>query len=187
MKMSDIDDSRYAGPDLLKIPIIPRNKKEMQRQSKTKEMELTIGEAGNAKGTAIVAAVQLIGQGLEQIGIWNLEGYMKDATRQSLTAITEITSILQNGINTGKISSQYLNNTSLSKLGNYLLYGAEITKYETINGTGQIVEDKELTQIANNLWKSYQTTKAVERIQKNAKDSERQKPDNTGRNNGAGF
>ena len=180
-RANDVDQRSATGPDMSTMPIISKNKVEERLQRKTKEYSKPIfNEGGVEKGAAGLAVIELTGQVLEQVGIYHLESIINTAIHQS-AKLKDITNIIQAGIDNNKIGKEYLNSGSLSNIGNYLLNGADILKYQVIDGKGEYVIDKDLMDISKELWKDYLNSSAKERFQKDLENSKKPKVDNTGR------
>src|ERR1700687_3672316 len=97
----------------------------------------TEGISGNiTKWDAKIAAIELTGAILEQIGITHLNNVVKSAQSQSIKA-KDVAAIIQNAIDNNKIGSQYLNQQSLTGIANYLLFGENPTKWQVLNGSSQ--------------------------------------------------
>ena len=95
---------------------------------------------------------------------------MKEAQGSQSHKAADVLAIIQHSIENGTIKDKYLNNSSLSELSNYLLYGAD-------------VKDKELLSIGKKLWQQYSGAKAVENLKDHYKATEHQKVDDVGGRN----
>jgi len=177
----DIDDPRYVGPDPGTMPIIPKNNKELRLQQKTKAFSIPImNEQRVDQASAVLAIVQISGDLLERAGIAHLNSIIKQAGGQSGKAV-DVANILQNGIDNLTISPKYQNTGALSSIANYLLYGADIMKYEVLDGKGKYVVDKDLMDLSKKLWKEYVKSKSKEDFKKQMENAQKQKVDNTGK------
>jgi len=153
---------------------VGRTKREEREIRKSKEFYTPGISVRISKLNAKIAIVEAIGIAGESIGNSYLEYIVGQAKGNQSRKTQDVLIIMQKGIENGNIGKDYLNNAALSRIANYLLYGAPIA-------------DKEMSGVAKNLWKDYQLNKTREEQKKYMENSKKQKIDNTGHNNNAGF
>ena len=166
-------ESSFTNAQTHRLPIIPENKKELRNQLKTKEF-FTPGISDKVdKANAIIAGIEIVGKLGQTIGEWHVNDIINEAQgAQSRKAL-----LVLNGIKDSwqTIPQEYLNNSSLSKIANYLLYGEPITQNSLVNG--QYPVDQKLTKVAKNIWEKIKPITAGE-LKKNLMSIENNR-DNT--------
>lgn len=178
-KFSSIGPSAAAS----QTSIVPYDKKSEREQRKSKAYFTEGGSPRIAKVGLVMAAVDLAVTFIQYIGNENLKSIVRTAQNQAVNGGSKVIQLLQNAIDNGKLE-KYLDNGSLVSLANYLLYGKKIEKYEVVNGTGTYVEDKELTQIGQQIWSEYITPINEKKQQEESRRERRKIVDNVGGNAG---
>ena len=151
-------------------PIIPQNGAQLTQQMKTKQF-YTPGVSDRIdKANAIAAGIELLGKLGQTIG----EGHVSNIITEAQGAQSQKALLVLNGIkdNLQLIPEADLNNSSLSKVANYLLYGAPITQDNMVKGQYPI--DANLTKIAKNIWEKIKPLPADE-LKKNLINSQNNK------------
>jgi RHS repeat-associated protein len=181
--MNDTDD---ALPPTILTPIIPQNNEQRRKQIKTKQFYAK-NSGSTIKMNGALAIIEITGNVLEKIGETRVNNIINNAEGYQTLKSLAVVGILQEAINNKKIDTKFLNNTSLSKLANYLLFGENIVEGKFVNGTYQFIENKELTSLGKSLWDSFIQRKNEKEFNEKMRTDTRQKIDNTGVNNGGGY
>jgi len=151
---TDMEAKSLVQPNL-EVPRIPKNKLEERQIQKSKQFTLPSGGGSSAKGNAIVAAVQLVGEVLQYWHGKKVDNDYNTANSQLASgqfALNDLQFALDNNL----IPSQYLGN--VSEFANYLLDGKKPTiTYYIKNDKGENVPKE---SVNNNLIKAFNEIKS---------------------------
>jgi len=163
-------------------PIVPQNKRQDRLQRKTNQFETPGIAAGNAKVSAVLAFVDLAGKVAIYLGNENMKSIVRSSKAQAKGGANSITPLINSAIQSNLIPAEYLNNSSLSSIANYMLYGEKITSWKVQNNQVNLVPDNKLTDIANKLLDKYNKGQSESRAQQEQQAQSRaseQQIDNT--------
>jgi RHS repeat-associated protein len=165
--MNDVrEEPSSLKPEKFKTLRVARNKIELREIEKAGKF-WTEGISSNiSKWKNGIALVEAVGAVVQVLGEADLKNDVDLAQGSQSNWAAQVVGLLDLNIGNGTIPGKYQNNSSLTELGNFLLFGEEI-------------KDKDLKTVAEKIWTSYSLSIQESEKNKMEKDKNRQGVDNT--------